>query len=321
MTRQSFLFQHCYWSWISAVFITALFVTSARAVLHVYEPFGHDGGPGDYLLGDDSTGTNLLAGQNPIASPNPGFYAGAWIQSGGDAQAVKAGSLSYPLFPNAGGHVGDAVQFGCCSFGRDGRAISGGLGGGRAARTVYQSFLVDFGNQGTDDPTQFGKRAVEWWNGGVNDASRAVDLFVNHFSGVTEFTLEVTTPSGTNSALLNGGGLNLANMAGTHLMVMKFEFDPILPDVVSVYLDPTDSIESNWIPAAVVAAPDSDLFITHHGATASFTFSGGGHVPARFDEMRWGDTFADVTPFVPEPGSLILLCFGTFPVFIARRRR
>lgn len=303
--------------------------TTASAALHVYDSFSHDGDAASYLLGDESTGVNVLGGQNPATQPNPGFYSSGWIQSGGDSQAVTTGSLHYPLFPFAGGRVADAVQFECCSFGRSGREISGGLGGGRDARTIYQSFLVDFGNQGTDDPTQFGKRGVEWWNGGIGDSFLAVDLYVNHFSGDTDFTLKVVTPSGTNSALLNGGGLTLENMSGTHLIVMKFEFnpadgtDPLATtgddDVVSVYLDPTDSIESNWTPAAVVTVDTSDLFISHHGTLANFTFSGGGHNPGSFDELRWGDTFADVTPFVPEPSTLMLLMFGASGLCWRRR--
>ena len=305
----------------------AVGATSAGASLLLYDPFAYAGGPSDYLLGDDDTGVNVIGGQNPIAQPTP-FYSSAWIQSGGDAQAVVAGSLMYPLFPHAGGRVTDAVQFSCCSFGRDGRAIAGGLGGGLEARTIYQSFLVDFGSQGTDDPTQFGKRGVEWWNGGVGDTYLAVDLFMNHFSGDTDLTLEVTTPSGTTSALLNGGGLDLAALAGIHLMVMKFEFNPVSAanpftpvddDVVTVYLDPTDSIESNWAPAASIAVGLSDLQITHHGASASFTLSGGGHVPASFDELRWGDTFVDVTPFVPEPGTLMLLGLGVAGLSVRRK--
>jgi hypothetical protein len=313
----------------AALLALALRASSAEAAVLLYDPFSHDGGPSDYLLGDDSTGVNVLGGQNPIPQPTP-FYSSGWIQSGGDAQAVRPGSLLYPLFPHAGGHVTDAVQFSCCSFGRDGREIAGGLGGGREARTIYQSFLVDFGNQGTDDPTQFGKRGVEWWNGGIGDASLAVDLFVNHFSGVNDLTLEVTTPSGTSAALLNGGGLDLADLAGTHLVVMKFEFRPVSAanpftpaddDVVSVYLDPTDSIEANWAPAASVAVGLSDLQITHHSVSSSFTFSGGGHVAASFDELRWGDTFADVTPFVPEPGTLTLLGLGVAALSARRRVR
>lgn len=313
----------------AAIIVVAVCTSMASAVLLVHDPFGIAGGPGEYLAGNDSTDTNVLGGQNPVASPTP-FYAGGWIQSGGDAQAVRQPGtfegisvMNYPRFPRSGGLVTDSVQFDCCSFGRNGREIAGGLGGGRSPRTIYQSFLVDFGNQGTDDPTQFGKRSVEWWNGYDGDSpdgELAVDLFVNSFNGTTDFTLAVTTPSGVNTALLNGGGLTLANMSGVHLVVMKFEFDPAASDVVSVFLDPTDSIESNYTPAAVVSAPNSDLFISHHGATANFTFSGGGHHPARFDEVRWGDTFADVTPFVPEPGSMTLLGLCIAGLLLGRRR-
>lgn len=320
--------RRCLLCWGLAVAAMLQISATASAALLVYDPFSHDGAPTSYVLGDDSTGQSPLAGQNPVPQPTA-FYAGAWEQSGGDAQAVFAGSLHYPNFPFAGGHVADSLEFSCCSFGRDGREIAGGLGTG-PARTIYQSFLVDFGGQGTDDITQFGKRAVEWWNGDV-DGNPAVDLFVNHFNGTNEFTLQANTASGTTTAPLNGGGLNLANMAGTHLVVMKFEFKPANPfnplgtsaddDVVTVYLDPTDSIEANWTPAAVVSVNASDLVITHHGAITNLTFSGDGHNPGRFDEVRWGDTFADVTPFVPEPSSWALLALGAAGCFALRRWR
>lgn len=53
--------------------------------------------------------------------------------------------------------------------------------------------LIDFGTQGTDDPTDFGKRGYEMWRGDIGDSFLAVDLFVNHFSGVNELTLAVQT--------------------------------------------------------------------------------------------------------------------------------
>jgi hypothetical protein len=182
--------------------------------------------------------------------------------------------------------------------------------------------LIDFGSQGTDDPSQFGFRGYEMWNGGVGDTFKTVDLFVNHFSGVNELTLSLTTASGTQSALV-GSGFTLEELEGVHLMVLRFQFDPVLADVVSLYLDPTDSVESNYVPAATVSAPSSDLFITHHSAISNFTFSGGGHVPGAFDELRWGDTFADVTPFltpVPAPPTFGLFVLSLLGTLVTRRR-
>jgi len=310
-----------------------LFASAAIVLISVFQPahadaapLSYDGfevGPGVYLAGDDSTGVNVLGGQNPA---NP-FYSGGWVQSGGDAQAVfDIGSLTYLNLPTAGGLVTDSVQFSCCSFGRDGRQLSTTLGTDPAPATIYQSFLIDFGSQGTDDPTQFGFRGYEMWNGGVGDSFKALDVFVNHFAGVNQLTLRITTPSGTDAELVSGGGLTLDALAGIHLMVLRFDFDPVLADAVSLFLDPTDSIEANWVPAAVVSAANSDLVISHHGTISNFTFSGGGHVPGRFDEVRWGDTFEDVTPFgedttaVPEPTSMVLMGLGLLGS-LARRRR
>ena len=308
----------------AAVVVVAGFQpSSAAADLIVYDAFLVGAGPGAYLAGDEDTATNVLGGQNPAIGPQA-FYNGGWIQPGGDSQVVKdIGSLSYPLFPQAGGQVSETVQFNCCSFGRSGREIAGGLGREREPLTIYQSFLIDFGTQGTDAPTDFGKRAYEMWNGGVGDAFLALDLFVNHFAGVDELTLAVTTPSGTQSQAVAGGGLTLPVLAGVHLAVLRFDFSPFAPDQVRLYLDPTDSIEANYAPVASLAVANSDLFITHHGAITSFTFSGGGHIPGSFDEVRWGDTFEDVTPFltpVPEPGLLGLLIVGSGVVTYRRRR-
>lgn len=287
----------------------------AGAALLAYDPFTVGAGPADYVAGDEVAMTGLLGGQNPATGPTP-FYTGPWIQNGPDSQVVKdIGSLFYPLFPQAGGQIQETVLFGCCSFGRSGRELTDALGGGDDPRTIYQSFLIDFGTQGTDSPTDFGKRAYEMWNGGIGDAYVAVDLFMNHFAGINELTFSVTTASGTLSVPVSGGGLTLDALAGTHLIVLKFEFNPADPDVLSLFFDPTNSIEANYLPAALISVANSDLLITHHGAYTGITLSGPGHIPGAFDEVRWGDTFADVTPFltatdVPEPAALPLFAAG-----------
>jgi hypothetical protein len=164
------------------------------------------------------------------------------------------------------------------------------------------------------------------WNGGVGDSFRTLGVFVNHFAGVNELTLRLDTPSGFQSQLVGGGGLTLASLAGVHLVVLRFDFNPGLPgDQVTMYLDPTDSIEANYTPVASILVATSDLAFTHHGAISNFTFSGGGHDPGSFDEVRWGETFADVTPFLdpapaPEPGTFGLLGLTLAGSAIMRRR-
>jgi hypothetical protein len=304
--------------WVAVVASLLGLAGTANATLFAYEPFEYGDvavpSEGQYAPGNEDAGTNLLGGQNPVIGPTA-FYTGPWIQSGGDSQVVKAvPSLAYPGFPlGIGGIQQETLQFDCCTFGRSGREIAGGLGAGVGPRLVYESFLIDFGNQGTDPPAEFGFRGHELFNGGVGDALRTVNLFLNHFSGVNELSLEVTTPSGSTLVPVAGGGLDLQTLAatngGTHLVVLKYVFGAGSPDVVSVYLDPMTPFEP-VTPDAEISVAASDLVITHQGAFTNFTFSGAGHVPGAIDEIRWADTWAAATPVVPEPGTLSLLMLG-----------
>ena len=302
------------------VVLLSLFTgATARAQLLAYDPFlfGDNPALGQYRLGDENAGTNVLGGQNPVIGPTA-FYAGPWVQSGGDAQVVKdLPSYSYPGLPGGlGGLVQETLQFSCCTFGRSGRPIAGGLGFG-GAQTRYQSFLVDFGTQGTDPASDFGFRGHELWNGGVGDSNRSVALYLNHFAGINELSLEVTTASGTTRVPVNGGGLTLQALAGVHFVVMKYEFNPLAADRVSVYLDPTIAAGEPGAASAQVVVAASDFFITHQGAYSQFTFSGSGHAPGGIDEVRWGTTFNSV---VPEPGALGLLALAAAPLCRRQRR-
>jgi hypothetical protein len=301
--------------------------STARAAVLAYDAFlvGDTPAAGQYKAGDENAGTDLIGGQNPTIGPTA-FYAGPWEQA--DASVVKdTGSLSYPGFqPGQGGQVRETAQFDCCTFGRNGRPISdvfglgqNGLGGGRDSQVIYESFLMDWGTIGTNaDNGNQGAHAYEMWNGSPtsnSDGKLAIVLGYNYYSGDTQLTLNVLTgPEGgkVNHKQILGAGYTRDALAainnGTHLVVLKYEFNNAnSEDRVTAYFDPTSSIEANWTPAASVGVTAGDLFITHQGLFSSYQFDGGGANPGAIDEVRWGNTFKDVTPFVPEPSTIHLL--------------
>jgi hypothetical protein len=308
---------------VATMLSTLTSVEATQAELLAYDPFliGDDPSQGEYAAGDEDGGTDLLGGQDPTVGPTE-FYFGPWLQSGGDSQVVRAlPSLAFPGFAaGQGGVVQDTVQFSCCSFGRSARAFAAPLGVGRREHTIYESFLVDFGSQGADDPTQFGKRAHEFWNGSLVVTDLTLELFMNHFDGTDDLSLGIYTPSVSAVVPVNGGGLNLEALEGTHLVVMKFTFRVDDPDIVAVFIDPTPGEPEPVVPNVKVSLLQSDLVLTHHGTLSNFVFSGATHVPGSIDEIRWGDTFEDVTP-VPEPEAALPLATGLLALIAARRRR
>jgi MprA protease rhombosortase-interaction domain-containing protein len=310
----------------------------AQAQLLAYDPLQTGpGGPavtGPYTPGTEDAGPNL-AGQNPTIGPDTSFYAGAWVASGGDNQAVDhIASLSYPNFPQGRrGQLAESTQFGCCTFGRSGRPFgdvfgtgSNGLAADGNYHVLYGSFLIDFGTVGTNDPMggNIGKHGFEMWNDTnetAPDSKLVVDLAFNYYTGDPLLFLNVLGTRQNLAGNWTRDALAAIN-GGTHLVVMKLEFtDGLSEDRVTVYLDPTDSIESNWTPEASIGVPTGGLAIWGHSAFSSFQFDGGGANPGAIDEFRWGETFADVTPFIPEPTSALLAMIGAAGFMLRRRSR
>jgi hypothetical protein len=74
-------------------------------------------------------------------------------------------------------------------------------------------------------------------------------------------------------------------------------------------------VEPEFANAAILGI---DFGMAAFGSVVNFVFDG---TPTSYiDEIRFGDTWADVLP-VPEPGSLSLIALGGLALAIARRKR
>ena len=102
---------------------------------------------------------------------------------------------------------------------------------------------------------------------------------------------------------------------GVHLFVVKFDLsDQSNSDVITAWQDPV--IDGTGDPAGGVIISGVDIIfdritLADHSNTAN---------GLNWDEIRLGDTFADVAG-VPEPSSLILASFGLFGLVLRRQRR
>jgi hypothetical protein len=198
------------------------------------------------------------------------------------------------------------------------------------ATTYYMSFLANFGT------TEFGMgyRTVEFWSEGVDltnpnpDPFRVMEIgyseYGNYNSAANPGSLQ-QNPATARMAIrtdfpdqdvriLETSPLSFNEDGLTHLIVLKFELNVAAEsDTVTVWLDPT-SITEPGIADALLTEKDIDI-------AAMSTISRFGGVDLRqanpagdpnvefvpfsnsaFDELRIGETFADVLPPLPYPG-------------------
>jgi hypothetical protein len=111
--------------------------------------------------------------------------------------------------------------------------------------------------------------------------------------------------------LVNGAHVwsgNTITLPMTTMMVVKIEFDKSGSyDTISLFVNPTITQASHSEPTPLVTSTAYDVGgITRLEAclASAMTFS------ENIDEIRIGQTWADVTPVVPEPSTLALLAAG-----------
>ncbi len=237
-----------------------------------------------------------------------GGFSGAW-GGGSNSGTVLAAGLAYTGLQTSGGSVnlnGNSIT----NF----RGFSATAAGTGSGSNVWLSFLIaspannsglSFFNAGTEQ-TFSGRVSGFGGNGNVGT------LFYNGASGRP---LNNTAGANTN---VNFSASPAINTASTHFFVLNIDQTGATP-VYRGWVDPSAS------SFATGSTPTGGSTYTVNTNTQFFNYTQirlgvftGTVAEATFDEIRLGDTWADVSP-VPEPSSLLLLSVGALGLL--RRRR
>lgn len=308
--------------------------TTSRATLLWYDGFSLTGDGGDYLV--DTPLARLADPGDPMADPpvpptpaiaqsggSGTFFTGPWQPTSGNDHIVLANSLTRPgqINPSIGGSAGDNGTDGCCITSRDARLFASPWGGFTDPDgTFYFGFLATFGT-GT-----LHHRVLEMWSGDQsNDGNRNLQLGYSEFTGVGPNTMSMSVHDSSDdtnhNATLSENVNFISDKGTTHFIVLKFDMSTSVDDVISAYLDPVGMIE----PATPSAQITVGQFLADRfGAITNFVFGPG--TSTAMDELRVGDTFADVAnntvgyTAVPEPSSVLLFGLGTLGLTLRRRK-
>lgn len=276
--------------YINPIVITALLSAPlGHAAVTAYDPFliGATPASGEYNVGN-------LQNQGPTVTG----FTGTWLNNTGPQ--VSATGLSYSN--GSGSLVTSGGSIATGDGGRVGRLLSAPVTDS-SDTTLYMSVLLQLGTVTTD------YKSFELHNLGFDDTNhRTLQLgqandFIN---GATNYGIRLF---GNDNLRLDLGAANTT----VNLFVIKF--------VLST-ADNGDSITVFRNPAMGGAEPG-----TNSGVLSNFNMTFDRTSLARFndfsviaaDEIRFGDSFADVTP-IPEPSSALLLVTAVLGLAIRRRR-
>lgn len=238
----------------------------------------------DYAPGSALVGAN---GGSGFDSP---WLSGLF--SGGAQQTVQTGSLGYPGLGTSGQHTEQGTTPGYWG--------------------VYRSLAPDLGADGTTSYLSFAIRATE--------GTVAADFFGLYLGGTNQELFAGKGGGGTTDqwVLEQRGGTNQvasgkAIGTDTTLLVLKMEFGSSF-DTFSLFVNPT-------LGAAEPAADATNTQLNIGQVTGLGLFGSHRYL---VDEIRLGDTFADVAPRanqVPEPAPWMLVLPALLLLASRRRQR
>lgn len=276
---------------LATLFVGLAGVHSVKGALIAYE--GFDYSPGN--LNGLSGGTG---------------WSDAWaatVATGG-ASVVEAPGMTYPSLTTAGNRA--FIQ----RANQNARTLSAGvLGSGATAdSTVWISFLGQ--RTGANNVRLF---RVGFYEGSTaNDPKFLVGEGNNDATDVWKTLFGGSDSPGTTPVTSN------VPITTQSLLLLKIDYNPSGLDDLFMWVNPDLSAgePTNMSPSyAGSSLGEFDLAFSVVSMRAG-TLSGGNEGQGYFDEIRIGDTFADVTP-VPEPMGILLGALGISGVAIVVRRK
>jgi hypothetical protein len=227
-------------------------------------------------------GAGALAGQNGGTG-----WSGAWTVSGAGGAVTTPGFSFTDSSLNVLQTAGLKANF---ADGNNGNFRLPILSPDDVGTTLYISFLGQITTPGT------GYAGVSLFQGG------AENLFLGKPNASANWGFDT---KGTNTKFTG-------TVPVTTLSLMVFRIDFGATTTVSMYINPTLGTEPTV----------ADVTATRGAFTwDTIRIQSGGGTSGGVDEIRIGDTYASVTPTVPEPGGIAALLGGTALLGVVRRRR
>jgi hypothetical protein len=216
--------------------------------------------------------------------PGGGWHVRGYNASTADNFLIGEGSQGTPNLPTEGNHVVSAAVFDTISG--VGRVLADPVTAAETA-TRYVSFTL----------TPEGTLGEGIWNGffGVTldaEAPTSPDLFIGKAGGGTMDRYVIEHRGGDNQVATSEDVV----VGETEFFVVKSEFVSGGSDSFTLYVNP-DPLGPEPMTGSFLSLDLADFTAVTFYSTGAF----------RVDELRVGETFADVTSGVPEPGILASL--------------